>query len=190
MRPSSVERLEVKNLAEKGVEIRVVDIDGPLDELVKAMTGIDVFISAIDAMGQRAQLQLVAAASQAGVKRFVPCTFITVAPPGGVFQLRDTVHFHSELFLSELTNPISERGGLPRDLEVIRTIHNHRCRLFQRCRPAESTTPPPDPKSKSTPFARSLLENCWKERWSRTSLITKLAMNQVAFSHAYYSICL
>ncbi|KAJ7302725.1 isoflavone reductase family protein, partial [Mycena albidolilacea] len=90
VRPSSVERLEVKNLAAKGVEIRVVDIDGPLDELVKAMTGIDVFISAIDAMGQRAELQLVAAASQAGVKRFVPCTFITVAPPGGVFQLRDT----------------------------------------------------------------------------------------------------
>ncbi|KAJ7797530.1 hypothetical protein B0H14DRAFT_2531051 [Mycena olivaceomarginata] len=89
VRPSSVDKPQVKNLAAKGVKTRVVDIAGPLDELVKALTGIDVLISAIDGAAQLAQLQLVTAAKKAGVKRFVPCAFITVAPAGGVFELRD-----------------------------------------------------------------------------------------------------
>ncbi|KAJ7236855.1 hypothetical protein B0H12DRAFT_1190825 [Mycena haematopus] len=90
VRPASAEKPEVKNLAAKGVKLHVLDIGGPIDELVRVLTGIDVFISAIDALGQLAQLQLVAAAKQAGVKRFVPCAFITIAPPGGVMAVRDT----------------------------------------------------------------------------------------------------
>jgi hypothetical protein len=39
-----VDKPQVRNLAAKGVKTRVVDIDGPLDELVKALTGIDVLI--------------------------------------------------------------------------------------------------------------------------------------------------
>ncbi|KAJ7468775.1 hypothetical protein FB451DRAFT_1352398 [Mycena latifolia] len=89
VRPASTEKAEVQDLVKRGVKIRVVDIGGPLDDLVKALAGIDVLISAIDALGQLAQLSLVTAAKQAGVKRFVPCAFITVAPPGGVMQLRD-----------------------------------------------------------------------------------------------------
>ncbi|KAJ7890350.1 hypothetical protein B0H13DRAFT_2252672 [Mycena leptocephala] len=89
VRPSSMNKPEVKNLAELGVTTRVVNIGGSLDELVSALKGIDVFISTIDAMGQLAQVQLVTAAKMAGVKRFVPCAFITVAPPGGVMALRD-----------------------------------------------------------------------------------------------------
>ncbi|KAF8205209.1 hypothetical protein K438DRAFT_1964297 [Mycena galopus ATCC 62051] len=90
VRPTSAEKPEVKNLATQGVKVHVIDIGGSLDELVLVFTGIDVLISAIDAMSQLAQLQLVTAAKQAGVKRFVPCSFITVAPPGGVMELRDS----------------------------------------------------------------------------------------------------
>ncbi|KAJ7676845.1 hypothetical protein DFH06DRAFT_1466225 [Mycena polygramma] len=89
VRPSSVGKPRVKKLEELGVKTRVVDISGPVEELAAALTGVDVLISAIDAMGQLAQLRLVAAAKEAGVKRFVPCAFITVAPPGGVMKLRD-----------------------------------------------------------------------------------------------------
>ncbi|KAF7342395.1 Glycoside hydrolase [Mycena venus] len=89
VRPASAEKPEVKKIAEMGVKIHVVDIGGPLDELVNVLTGIDVLISAIDPMGQLAELKLVTAAKKAGVKRFVPCAFITVAPPGGVMTLRD-----------------------------------------------------------------------------------------------------
>ncbi|KAJ6575850.1 hypothetical protein B0H10DRAFT_2236693 [Mycena sp. CBHHK59/15] len=90
VRPSSAETPQVKKLAERGVKIHIVDIGGSIDDLVKSLTGIDVLISAIDAMGQLAQLNLATAAKEAGVKRFVPCAFTTVAPPGGVMALRDS----------------------------------------------------------------------------------------------------
>ncbi|KAJ6452390.1 hypothetical protein C8R47DRAFT_1258128 [Mycena vitilis] len=81
----------VKKLEELGVKTRVLDIDGPVEELPAGcrLTGVEVLISAIDAMGQLAQLRLVTAAKEAGVKRFVPCAFTTVAPAGGVMRLRD-----------------------------------------------------------------------------------------------------
>ncbi|KAK7039903.1 glycoside hydrolase [Favolaschia claudopus] len=93
IRPSSADKPDVHKLKEEfGVKILLVDIiNAPVEELVDALTGIDVFISAIDALGQLAQLRLVAAAKQAGVKRFVPCAWITVAPPGGIMKLRDLV---------------------------------------------------------------------------------------------------
>ncbi|KAJ6605415.1 hypothetical protein DFH09DRAFT_1121358 [Mycena vulgaris] len=89
VRPSSAEKPDVKKLAERGVKIRIVDIGGPIEALVESLAGIDVLISAIDALGQLAQLSLATAAKQARVKRFVPCAFTTVAPPGGVMPLRD-----------------------------------------------------------------------------------------------------
>ncbi|KAJ6450127.1 hypothetical protein C8R47DRAFT_1171204 [Mycena vitilis] len=89
VRPSSVGKPRVKKLEDLGVKTSVLDIGGPVEELAAALTGVDVLISAIDAMGQLAQLRLVTAAKEAGVKRFVPCAFTTVAPPGGVMRLRD-----------------------------------------------------------------------------------------------------
>ncbi|KAJ6605407.1 hypothetical protein DFH09DRAFT_1121335 [Mycena vulgaris] len=90
VRPSSAEKPDIKKLAERGVKIRIVDIGGPIEALVESLAGIDVLISTIDAMSQLAQLSLATAAKQAGVKRFVPCAFITVAPPGGAMALRDS----------------------------------------------------------------------------------------------------
>ncbi|KAJ6565188.1 hypothetical protein DFH09DRAFT_1363828 [Mycena vulgaris] len=90
VRPSSAEKPDVKKLAERGVKLRIVDIGGPIEALVESLAGIDVLISAIDATSQLAQLSLATAAKQAGVKRFVPCAFTTVAPPGGVMALRDS----------------------------------------------------------------------------------------------------
>lgn len=53
------------------------------------LTGVDVLISAITARSQLQQKSLAKAAKDAGVKRFMPCAFTTVAPPGGVMLLRD-----------------------------------------------------------------------------------------------------
>ncbi|KAJ6556549.1 hypothetical protein DFH09DRAFT_1164724 [Mycena vulgaris] len=89
VRPSSAEKPDVKKLAERGVNIRIMDIGGPVEALVESLAGIDVLISTIDAMGQLTQLSLATAAKRANVKRFVPCAFTTVAPPGGVMALRD-----------------------------------------------------------------------------------------------------
>ncbi|KAF7329630.1 Glycoside hydrolase family 33 protein [Mycena kentingensis (nom. inval.)] len=90
VRPASASKPAVAELRTRGVGVRIAELTGPLDDLVAALQSIDVVISTISAGGQLDQLQLATAANkQAGVKRFVPCAFITVAPPGGVMLLRD-----------------------------------------------------------------------------------------------------
>ncbi|KAJ7137577.1 hypothetical protein C8R43DRAFT_1019729 [Mycena crocata] len=90
VRPSSLDKPQVKKLVELGVKIRVADLDGSVEELADVLNGIDLLISAIGATAQLAQMNLATAAKKAGVKRFVPCGFITVTPPGGVMALRDS----------------------------------------------------------------------------------------------------
>lgn len=63
----------------------------PEDELVNALEEIEVVISCVGPAEQQDQIPLAKAAKKAGVKRFVPCGFITVCPPGGVMWLRDEV---------------------------------------------------------------------------------------------------
>ncbi|KAF7327144.1 Glycoside hydrolase [Mycena kentingensis (nom. inval.)] len=89
IRPASAPKAAVEQLRARGVGIRVAEPTGPVDELAAALQGADVVISTIGASGQLDQIPLVTAAKQAGVKRFVPCAFITVAPPGGAMLLRD-----------------------------------------------------------------------------------------------------
>ncbi|KAJ7463473.1 hypothetical protein B0H11DRAFT_2175167 [Mycena galericulata] len=90
VRPSTKESPPpaILEMEARGVTIRGVDI-GSVDELVKVLSGIDVFISAIDALSQLAQLNMATAAKKAGVKRFVPCAWTIVVPPGGIMGMRD-----------------------------------------------------------------------------------------------------
>lgn len=81
----------MQELKARGVALRVADITAPEEELVSALAGIDILISAIGPHDLLQQKTLVRAAKSAGVKRFVPCAFITVAPPKGVMLLRDEV---------------------------------------------------------------------------------------------------
>lgn len=64
---------------------------GPEESLTEALEGIDVVISCVGPAEQQDQIPLAKAAKRAGVGRFVPCGFITVAPPGGIMWLRDEV---------------------------------------------------------------------------------------------------
>ncbi|KAF2188489.1 isoflavone reductase family protein [Zopfia rhizophila CBS 207.26] len=89
IRPSSAYSPSVAALPQRGVKTVIADIGAPVDELAILLNGYEIVISAIDAMGQLAQLNLATAAKKAGVKRFVPCAFISIAPPGGVIDLRD-----------------------------------------------------------------------------------------------------
>ncbi|KAJ5753393.1 uncharacterized protein N7511_007546 [Penicillium nucicola] len=89
VRPSSVDKPAVKELAQRGLPIRVGNLDGPFKELVSVLSGFDLVISAIDAGSQLAQIALATAAKVAGVARFIPCGFTTVCPPGDVMLIRD-----------------------------------------------------------------------------------------------------
>ncbi|KAB8075700.1 hypothetical protein BDV29DRAFT_189966 [Aspergillus leporis] len=89
VRPSSAESPKVKAVAERNVKIIVADTNGSIEELTRVLRGYDIVISAIDAVSMHQQIGLATAAKKAGVKRFVPCAFITVCPPGDVMVMRD-----------------------------------------------------------------------------------------------------
>ena len=72
------------------MEVKPCDLSGPEEPLVEALRGVDVLISAVGALDQYVQIPLATAAKKAGVKRFVPCGFITIAAPGRM-MLRDWV---------------------------------------------------------------------------------------------------
>ncbi|KAK5164942.1 uncharacterized protein LTR77_009607 [Saxophila tyrrhenica] len=90
VRPSSMSRPSNVALKDSGIELRALDLDNDSqDKIVAALEGIEILLSAVGAPGQLSQLPLATAAKTAGVKRFVPCGYVTVIPPGGVHILRD-----------------------------------------------------------------------------------------------------
>ncbi|KAL3481821.1 hypothetical protein BJX99DRAFT_131302 [Aspergillus californicus] len=97
VRPRSVQKPAIAALQEKGAHIRKCDLKSSEEELEQALEEIDVVISCVGSAEQQDQIPLANAAKKAGVKRFIPCGFITVAPPGGIMWLRDekeTVYNH------------------------------------------------------------------------------------------------
>ncbi|KAH1491886.1 hypothetical protein LV164_003492 [Aspergillus fumigatus] len=97
VRPRSVQKPAIVSLQERGVQVRRCDLRGSEESLAEALTDIDIVISCVGPAEQQDQIPLAKAAKKAGVKRFVPCGFITVAPPGGIMWLRDekeTVYNH------------------------------------------------------------------------------------------------
>ncbi|KAF7170943.1 hypothetical protein CNMCM5623_003390 [Aspergillus felis] len=97
IRPESMNKPGVRSLQAQGVTVVEGDLKGSEEQLVQALDQIDTVISCVGAAQQQDQIPLANAAKKAGVKRFVPCGFITVAPAGGIMWLRDqkeTVYNH------------------------------------------------------------------------------------------------
>jgi hypothetical protein len=84
-----MERPGNQALKSRGIELRPLDLTGPQGPIVAAIKDLDVLISAVGAQDQLDQFPLVDAARTAGIKRFLPCAFMTVVPPKGVHNLRD-----------------------------------------------------------------------------------------------------
>ncbi|KAH7010472.1 hypothetical protein EDB80DRAFT_611341 [Ilyonectria destructans] len=89
VRPSSLEKPRVKDLKARSIHVVSANLQGPQDELINILKGIDVVISAIHYQSLSDEIPLSIAAKAAGVKRYVPCFFATVAPRG-VMYLRDS----------------------------------------------------------------------------------------------------
>ncbi|KAL2013598.1 hypothetical protein VTN00DRAFT_1123 [Thermoascus crustaceus] len=89
VRRASLRKPALLELQKRGVMVREGDLRAPEPELLNALSGIDVVVCSVGPADQPDQIPLARAAKKAGVKRFVPCGFITVAPPGGVMWLRD-----------------------------------------------------------------------------------------------------
>jgi hypothetical protein len=75
-------------LKPRGIEIVVGDLaNQSVEEVAEILNGYDTIISAVAATAQLDQLKLVDAAAKAGIKRFIPCGFTSVSPPGGVMSI-------------------------------------------------------------------------------------------------------
>lgn len=90
MRPASAQKPSIQELREQGITVWSLDLDD-FSGLVSALTGVHILISAIGPNDLLQQKKLLQAAKLTGVKRVVPCAFITVAPPQGAMLLRDEV---------------------------------------------------------------------------------------------------
>ncbi|KAL1599830.1 hypothetical protein SLS60_007635 [Paraconiothyrium brasiliense] len=90
-RPSSLQKLAVLELRKQGGKILPLDLAGPEDAIVNVLVGIDVVISTIYGGSVMDEIPLINAAKAAGVKRYLPCFFATVAPPKGALLLREMV---------------------------------------------------------------------------------------------------
>ncbi|KAH7160412.1 hypothetical protein B0J13DRAFT_466950 [Dactylonectria estremocensis] len=88
-RPSSLQKPEVVDLGKRGVAIVATDLGGSEDELAKLLKDTDVVISTIYGGSVAAEIPLINASKAAGVKRYIPCFFATVAAPKGALMLRD-----------------------------------------------------------------------------------------------------
>lgn len=71
--------------------IVAVDLDGPRDDLVSALQGIDWVMCILPPHCTMQQISLADAALTAKVKRFVPNMWSTPCPPKGVMKIRDCV---------------------------------------------------------------------------------------------------
>ncbi|KAF2236177.1 NAD(P)-binding protein [Viridothelium virens] len=111
VRKASLEKPAVKEFEKQGLEIRVGNPADGAEALVPIMKDVHTVISTIDALSQSTQLPLVQAAKQAGVKRFVPCAFITVCPPGGIMWIRDEKEtVYQEIWRARLPYTIIDCG--------------------------------------------------------------------------------
>jgi hypothetical protein len=90
IRPTSSAKPSVLKLKERGVKIHVAKIKDDA-QLASILAGVDTMICTLAPDALFEQIPLADAAKKAGVKRFVPCAFMTVCPPGGVMWIRDQV---------------------------------------------------------------------------------------------------
>jgi len=99
----------VKALAERGFQTVVVDLDDKVDP--NLLKPYDTVISCIGPEATKSQGNLVTAAKAAGTKRFVPCGFITICPPGGIMQIRDIKEeVYNQIFIEHLPYTIIDTG--------------------------------------------------------------------------------
>ncbi|KAI7774296.1 uncharacterized protein LA080_008983 [Diaporthe eres] len=86
---TSVDKPAYKELERRGVKVIPVDLKGSENNLVRALSGVDVVISALVFTGSDSEIPLANAAKAAGVKRFLQSAMMVVIPPRGVVDLRE-----------------------------------------------------------------------------------------------------
>ncbi|KAK2684962.1 hypothetical protein V3481_018971 [Fusarium oxysporum f. sp. vasinfectum] len=87
--PSSLQKPGILELQEQGVKVISTDLSGSESVLTEILVETDVVISTIYGGSVMDEVPLINASKAAGVKRYLPCFFATVASPKGALLLRD-----------------------------------------------------------------------------------------------------
>ena len=82
VRPTSASKPAAEALRASGVEIRLASLTDGAEKLAQTLAGADIVISTVAATATEAQADAIRAAKAAGVKRFVPCDFVTPGAKG------------------------------------------------------------------------------------------------------------
>lgn len=110
VQPSSANKPQVKQFQEQGLKVLVGDIQASTEDLASLISGNDIIISAIGATAQDLQMKLVDAATEAGVKRFIPCGFITISPPTAMTIRKQKEAVYNRIFFHHLPYTIIDVG--------------------------------------------------------------------------------
>jgi hypothetical protein len=109
--PQLANRPAVQDLRSRGVETLVLDFAGDLEQVAQKLKSYDTIVNAIGATAQRDDLRLVDAAAKAGTKRFVPCGFTIISPPGDILRLRyEKKEVHASIWRHHLPYTIIDVG--------------------------------------------------------------------------------
>jgi hypothetical protein len=93
------------------LKLLILDTAGDVDQIAEQIRPFHTIISAVGAFGQLDDLKLVDAAAKAGTKRFIPCGFTTISPPGGIMRLRDEKEaIHAQIWKHHLPYTIVDVG--------------------------------------------------------------------------------
>jgi hypothetical protein len=81
----------VVEYSRRGVTVRAVDLSKVSDDVVEALTGMDVVIDCMTFLQATEEIVLIEASSKAKVGRYIPSFWGPVCPPRGVMFLRERV---------------------------------------------------------------------------------------------------
>jgi hypothetical protein len=113
IRTASAGKPAATKLRERGLKVVVGNLaSDPLDTMVSWLQGIDTIISPLYGPDVNAQIPLIDAAVQAGVKRFVPSNFSNPVARGGIMDLYDKKEeVHDHIFRQKLGFTIIDVGS-------------------------------------------------------------------------------
>jgi len=111
IRPTSASNPGVNALKDRGVEIRIVDLESASVELLEGhLQGVDTVISAVDG-SHTSQNPLIKASKEAGVKRFIPCDWATACVPGVRDNFDAKTAYHDQIKELGLAYTFIDVGG-------------------------------------------------------------------------------
>ncbi|KAF0319217.1 isoflavone reductase [Colletotrichum asianum] len=88
VRPSSISKSAYAKLAQRGVKIVAINLEGPEVDAARVLEGQDVVIASVPPNALDSQLPLIRASKLANIKRFIPTAFAMALDPNGISSVQ------------------------------------------------------------------------------------------------------